>query len=211
MCRRLIMNLNRVQDADVDSSQLLERSNSPRRNAAMVLSNQNTSFRDKLRSKLMLTGVDGLSYSQLVKQGHVAAAVMPENELEGTYANGIAVYEQGAWTSDDVKRSKRRKSVDLLKQHFPLATSSRMSSHTEDDEGDTVESSLIKRRRKGALQINVPDLVTRPRGRGRPPKNSLPPMSLGSMGPPTLETPWATSARNSLLYEGLVRYLISEF
>lgn len=190
------MNLHQVQDQEEDPSVLLLQLNSPRRQAAMSLSTHNESFRGKLKSKLLERGVDNQSFSQLVRQGHVAAFM--EDELQGTLSNGSSAHYKVA---AEEKGKKKRKSIDLLKQQFPTIP-------RPNDEGTSTaagENSLIKRRRKGALKIAVPDTAPRSNRRGRPPKyESAAPSS--SMGPPVAESPWMFSKGNP--YENIVRLIV---
>ena len=181
-----MMNLHQVQDQEEDPSVLLLQLNSPRRQAAMSLSTHNESFRGKLKSKLLERGVDNQSFSQLVRQGHVAPFM--EDELQGTLSNGSSADYK---VSVEEKGKKKRKSIDLLKQQFPS-----VSRPAEEAVNSAVgETSLIKRRRKGALSIAVPDTAKRTTRRGRPPKyESSAPSS--SMGPPVAESPWMFSKGN---------------
>lgn len=187
------MNLHQVQDQEEDPSVLLLQLNSPRRQAAMSLSTYNESFRGKLKSKLLEQGVDNQSFSQLIRQGHVAAFM--EDELQGTLSNGNSIHDKAI---TEEKGKKKRKSIDLLKQQFPIAA------RTNDDGSGGVaasENSLIKRRRKGALQIAVPDTAPRSSRRGRPPKYDAS-VPANAMGPPVAESPWVYSKNN--LYDNIV-------
>jgi hypothetical protein len=223
---KLIMNLHQVQDQDLSMDEsALNELNSPRRQAAMFLSDNNTLFRGKLRNKLLQSGVDGQSYAQLAKQGHVAAVINELQDSSSSYNNGIAVYENGQWVASNAsgegnltgsgQKVNRRRSAELLSLQFPLqdanivsgyvpkhSTRSRNPAPTdsqyEDDMADEEEGSLIKRRKKTSLQISVAEIPPKiaGRGRGRPPKHSSDVYLPQSLPTPALESPWLLTGRS---------------